>query len=54
MTRILCWLLGHDRMTTSARARVCLRCGTRERLRDYGNLLGWEETARPARRDPTE
>ena len=43
MRKILCWLLGHDCMTTSARRRVCLRCGLRETLRDYGNVRGWEE-----------
>jgi hypothetical protein len=43
MRTILCWVLGHDCLTTSARRRVCLRCGLRETLRDYGNVLGWEE-----------
>jgi hypothetical protein len=43
MRKILCRLLGHDCMTTSARRRVCLRCGLREMLRNYGNVLGWEE-----------
>jgi hypothetical protein len=43
MSRLFCWLLGHDRMTTSARHRICLRCGTRETLRHYGSVLGWEE-----------
>lgn len=46
MRRILCWFLGHDCMTTSARRRVCLRCGQRETLRDYGNVLGWEEAGK--------
>jgi len=40
MQAFLCWLLGHDRMTTSARQRICLRCGTRETLRHYGVILG--------------
>jgi hypothetical protein len=48
MRKILCWLLGHDRMTTSARRRVCLRCGQRETLRDYGNVRGWEEMGETA------
>jgi hypothetical protein len=48
MRKILCWLLGHDCMTTSARRRVCLRCGQREMLRDYGNVLGWEEVSETA------
>lgn len=42
MVKMLCWLLGHDRMTTGARLRVCLRCGMRERLRDFGHVMGWE------------
>jgi hypothetical protein len=46
MKQFLCWLLDHDRMTTSARQRVCLRCGTRETLRDFGNTLAWEERAK--------
>jgi hypothetical protein len=41
--KLLCRLLGHDRMTTSARQRVCVRCGQRETLRRYGNVLAWEE-----------
>ena len=48
MQKLLCWLLGHDRMTTSARQRICLRCGTRETLRHYGVILGWEEVAKAA------
>lgn len=43
MSKFLCWLLGHDRMTTSAHHRVCLRCGTRETLRNFGNVVAWEE-----------
>jgi hypothetical protein len=35
-------------MTTSARRRVCLRCGQRETLRNYGNVLGWEEVGKAA------
>jgi hypothetical protein len=45
MWRILCWFLGHDCMTISARRRVCLRCGQRETLRDYGNVRGWEQVS---------
>ena len=48
MTRFLCWLLGHDRMTTSARRRVCLRCGTRENLRLFGSVIAWEEQTKAA------
>ena len=43
MRKLLCRLLGHDLMTTSARRRHCLRCGQREMLRRYGQLLAWEE-----------
>jgi hypothetical protein len=49
MSKILCWLLGHDRLATRARYRVCLRCGKRERLRHYGPVLAWEEVANGAR-----
>ena len=45
MSKFLCRLLGHDRMTTSARQRICLRCGTRETLRQFGSTSGWEEAA---------
>ena len=48
MSTFLCWLVGHDRMTTSARQRICLRCGTRETLRYFGSVLAWEEQARAA------
>jgi len=43
MKQFLCWLFGHDRMTASARQRVCVRCGTRETLRDFGRTLAGEE-----------
>jgi hypothetical protein len=43
MRKFLCWLLGHDRMETSARYRVCLRCGKREKRCQYGAVVGWEE-----------
>ena len=46
MRGFLCWLLGHDRMTTSTRQRICLRCGTRETLRHFGNVSGWEEVTK--------
>jgi hypothetical protein len=48
MQSLLCWLLGHDRMTTSASHRVCLRCGQKERLRNLGNVRGWVELTRTA------
>lgn len=50
MREFLCWLLGHDRMTTSSRQRICLRCGTRETLRHFGNVSGWEEVTGSATR----
>jgi hypothetical protein len=43
MRKLLCFLLGHDVMATTARRRVCLRCGQREALRRYGEVLAWEE-----------
>ncbi len=48
MQSLLCWFLGHDRMTTSASHRVCLRCGQKERLRHFGNVDGWVEVTRAA------
>jgi hypothetical protein len=48
--RLLCRFFGHDRMTTGARRRVCLRCGLRETLQQYGIVAGWQEAG--ARRDP--
>ena len=50
MRKLLCWLFGHDRMTTSARRRVCLRCGQRETRRQYEHVVGWEEVAEGAAR----
>ncbi|MFI5100453.1 MAG: hypothetical protein ACHQE5_08055 [Actinomycetes bacterium] len=50
MRKFLCWLLDHDRMTTSARHRICLRCGTRETLRHFGDVLAWEELPAAAAR----
>jgi len=43
MRKLLCRLLGHERMTTSTRRRVCQRCGLLETLRQFGSLLAWEE-----------
>jgi hypothetical protein len=45
MRKILCWLFDHDRMTTSTRHRVCLRCGQREMLRYFEHVVAWEEMA---------
>jgi len=50
MRAFLCWLFGHDRMTTSARQRICLRCGTRETRQYYGTTVGWEEVRKTATR----
>jgi hypothetical protein len=50
MRKLLCWLLGHDRMTSGGAHRTCLRCGMQEKLRNYGNVHGWEEVTRSARR----
>jgi hypothetical protein len=48
MREFVCRLLGHDRMTTSTRQRICLRCGARETLRNFSHVIGWEEEPRPA------
>ena len=48
MRKLLCWLLGHERMASSARRRVCLRCGKRETLRHLGHVLAWEEVIEAA------
>jgi hypothetical protein len=53
MSKLLCWMFDHDRMMTSWRRRVCMRCGRQETLRNLGHVLAWEEvtTARaPASR----
>jgi hypothetical protein len=50
MRAFLCWLLGHDRMTTSAQQRICLRCGAREARHYYGSTVGWEEVPKAAPR----
>lgn len=39
----MCWIWGHDRMQTGARHRECVRCGQREKLRQFGRVIGWEE-----------
>jgi hypothetical protein len=51
MRRLLCWLLGHDRMTNRAAHRTCLRCGLREELRNYGHVRGWEEMTKVMERE---
>jgi hypothetical protein len=48
MQSFLCWVLGHDRMTSSASHRVCLRCGQKETLRHFGSVDGWVEVPRAA------
>jgi hypothetical protein len=48
MSKFLCYLSDHDRMTTSARHRICLRCGMRETLRQFGRVLAWEELTKVA------
>jgi hypothetical protein len=48
MAKLMCRVLGHDRMTTSSRSRVCVRCGQRETLRDFGHVTGWQEADAPA------
>lgn len=48
MQKFLCRLFGHDRMTTSARQRICVRCGTRETLRMFGRVVAWEELTKAA------
>jgi hypothetical protein len=50
MRRLVCWLLGHDRLPSRSSHRTCLRCGLREVLRNYGNVRGWEETRKAAGR----
>ena len=56
MKKLLCRLLGHDLMTTSARRRTCLRCGLRETLRQYGSTTAWGEgvSGRDPRPAPAE
>ena len=47
--RLICRIWGHDRMQTAMRQRVCLRCGQREKLRQFGSTTGWEELSDTAR-----
>ena len=51
MQRLLCWLLGHDRMPSGSSPRICLRCGQKERLQNLGHVLGWVETTGTPNRD---
>jgi len=41
--KLLCRLIGHDRLASGSRHRVCLRCGQRETLRRFGHVIAWEE-----------
>jgi hypothetical protein len=43
MRKLLCWLMGHDRMVKNSRERVCVRCGLKEKLRMFGSVIAWEE-----------
>ena len=50
MSKILCWLVGHDRVAAGTRERQCTRCGLRERRLLIGEIIAWEElTAAPVR-----
>jgi hypothetical protein len=53
MRKLLCWLFDHDRMATSSRHRICLRCGQRETLRHFDHVLAWEEVGRATVRGTT-
>ncbi len=44
MQKLLCWLLGHDRMPSRASHRTCLRCGQKEKLQNLGHVVAWVET----------
>jgi len=37
-------------MENGSAHRSCLRCGLREELRNFGNVRGWEEKGKVARR----
>ena len=50
MRKLLCWLLGHERMTSDGAHRVCLRCGMHEKRRNLGHISGWEEVTPPGGR----
>jgi hypothetical protein len=43
MRKLLCRLLGHNTRADGTRHRWCQRCGLKEALRRYGNVLAWEE-----------
>jgi hypothetical protein len=45
MAKLMCRIMGHDHMATSNHNRVCVRCGQRETLRDFGHVTGWQEVA---------
>ena len=49
LKKLMCRIWGHDRMQTAMRQRVCLRCGQRETLRQFGSTTGWEELPDTAR-----
>jgi len=48
MRKLLCRLLGHDRMAAGNRQRVCLRCGLRETRLMIGDSVAWEDTTAAA------
>jgi hypothetical protein len=45
MRKLICRILGHDYMVTSARRRECVRCNQHESLRQMGELLAWVEVS---------
>ncbi|MCG6925295.1 MAG: hypothetical protein LJF30_08300 [Acidobacteria bacterium] len=45
MKGLLCILLGHDILQTSASHRVCLRCGQRGKRRNLGHVVAWVESS---------
>jgi hypothetical protein len=50
MSKLLCWLFGHERMVASPKVRECIRCGLRERRLLIGEIIAWEDvTAAPVR-----
>ena len=50
MRKLLCWLFGHERMTSGGAHRRCLRCGMHEKRRNFGHVRGWEEVTPPGDR----
>ncbi len=54
LKKLTCRLWGHDRMQTSSRQRICVRCGQREKLCQYGSVTGWEELSGTAHRRPQD